>query len=217
MLFRRRRPLHLGQKLKHLLWPRGGWRRTATYFLHRLRRLPGTPESIAAGFALGAAISFTPLVGFHIMGALFMAMLIRGNYMAALLGTLVGNPWTFPLMWMMAFKIGAFLLSMEPGEGMPDELSVGYVRDLVGFVVFHRTQGEVVGFPIDWAYIREVVILVMVPWAVGSLVCALLSYPLFYYPTRNLVASYRRRRMALLRRRLERRQQQQRSAEGGAG
>ena len=78
-MFRRRHPIPLWQRLSRWLWPHIGWRRAGTYVWHRLTRLSGTPHSIAAGFACGTAISFTPFVGFHLLGGALLAFLVRGN------------------------------------------------------------------------------------------------------------------------------------------
>ena len=64
-MFRRRHPIPLWRRLQGWLWPHIGWRRLGIYLVKRLTRLPGTPHSIAAGFACGTAISFTPFIGFH--------------------------------------------------------------------------------------------------------------------------------------------------------
>lgn len=79
------------------------------YFLNRLKTLKGTPHSIAVGTACGAAVSFTPFVGFHSIIAVIAAWLIGGNIAAAVVGTLVGNPWTFPLIWLTVFYCGLWL------------------------------------------------------------------------------------------------------------
>ena len=71
--------------------------------LIRLKRLQGTPYSIATGFACGVAISFTPFIGFHMILAALTAWLIRGNIIASAIGTIVGNPWTFPFIWLAVF------------------------------------------------------------------------------------------------------------------
>ena len=78
--------------------------------LVRLKRLQGTPHSIAAGFACGVAISFTPLVGFHVLLAALTACLIRGNIIASAIGTLIGNPWTFPFIWVAVLYTGHLIL-----------------------------------------------------------------------------------------------------------
>jgi uncharacterized protein (DUF2062 family) len=80
------------------------------YLVRRVTRLSGTPHSIAAGLSCGIAISFTPFIGLHLLGAFALAKLARGNYVAAAVGTLVGNPWTFPFIFFVAYKLGHVLL-----------------------------------------------------------------------------------------------------------
>ena len=91
-----------------------GWRRLGIYLARRLTRLPGTPHSIAAGFACGTAISFTPFLGLHTVLSVLLAFLVRGNYLAAVVGTLVGNPWTFPFLCVASIKLGHVLLGGAP-------------------------------------------------------------------------------------------------------
>lgn len=80
--------------------------------LVRLKQLKGTPYSIAAGFACGVAISFTPFIGFHLVLAAIIAWIIRGNIISSALGTLIGNPWTFPFIWVAVLSTGNFILGI---------------------------------------------------------------------------------------------------------
>lgn len=114
MILGRRQPLSPYRRLRGWLWPYIGWRRAGRYLLMRIQRMPGTPHSIAAGFAAGAAVSFTPFLGAHFVMAFALAWLTRGNMLAAALGTLFGNPWTFPLIFAATYELGCFLLGMEP-------------------------------------------------------------------------------------------------------
>jgi len=81
--------------------------------LRKLDTLKGNPQSIAKGFATGAAVSFTPFVGFHALLAIIIAKIVKQNAMAAVLGTILGNPWTFPLIWYADLHCGKFLLQNE--------------------------------------------------------------------------------------------------------
>lgn len=78
--------------------------------LLQLKRLKGTPYSIAAGFACGVAVSFTPFIGLHLVLAAITAWIIRGNVVSSALGTIFGNPWTFPFIWALVLSTGRFLL-----------------------------------------------------------------------------------------------------------
>lgn len=80
-----------------------------------MAKLKGTPQSIAVGAACGIVISFTPFVG-ALMLAMIMAWVLRGNIMAALVGTTVGNPWTFPFIWVSIFYTGRKILGSDYTE-----------------------------------------------------------------------------------------------------
>ncbi|MBQ8482648.1 MAG: DUF2062 domain-containing protein [Alphaproteobacteria bacterium] len=99
--------------------------------LVRLKQLKGTPYSVAAGFACGVAISFTPFIGFHLILAAITAWFIRGNIVSSALGTLIGNPWTFPFIWIAVLSTGNFLL----GNGNMDN---------VNFLKIFEKSGEAV-------------------------------------------------------------------------
>ena len=126
-MFQRRQKQAVLRQLKGFVWPEMGWRRLWWYVAYRIVRLPGTPRDIAAGFACGAAVSFTPLIGLHLILGMVLARLIGANIVAALIGTIIGNPWTFPFIWVWSYKLGIWLgggPAMEPeqriGALMPD-------------------------------------------------------------------------------------------------
>jgi len=118
MLFRRREPEARSDQIRLWLWPRVSWRRSVSYFQKRVVRLSGSPHGIAIGAAVGAAVSFTPFLGFHLIIAFVIAWVLRGNLLAAAIGTCAGNPLTFPFIWAASYELGRFLLGQEAG-GIP--------------------------------------------------------------------------------------------------
>lgn len=112
-MFRRRNPRPLWQRLRSWLWPHIGWGRAVAYVVKRLKRLPGSPHSIAAGVAAGVMVSFTPFFP-HLATAALVAMVIRGSVVAAWVGTLIGNPSTFPVIWLLAYNLGLILMGHPP-------------------------------------------------------------------------------------------------------
>lgn len=162
--------------MREWVWPRAGWRRVAIYYRHRVARIPDTPYRIAAGFACGAAISFTPFVFFHIALSLLLAFIIRANLVAAALGTLVGNPWTFPFIWLGIYQFGSWLLGAEADPS---------VLGLIG-------SGKILADPTP----------ILLPATVGGLPMAFLVWWLVYWPMRRVVEQYRKRRARRLERRL---------------
>jgi uncharacterized protein (DUF2062 family) len=173
-VFRRRHPIPLRERLRRWLWPHIGWRRLGLYLVKRLTRLPGSPHSIAAGFACGAAISFTPFIGLHTLLSVLLSFLVRGNYLAAIIGTLIGNPWTFPLIWLATYHVGHFLLGTPALPEVPTEEP-------------HLTKLFADLQALIW------------PLTVGAIPLAIIAALATYFPVLRLVAAYqeaRRRRRA---------------------
>jgi len=178
--------------------------------LHRVGRLPGSPYSIAAGFACGAAISFTPLVGLHFcLGALW-AWAVRGNIVASMIGTAVGNPWTFPFIWVATYKFGSWLgLGPTHAEIRGSEFVAGHhgidFPALFAAMVDASTRGDVI-------YLFDRIWPIWLPMFLGSLPFVALAWPLFFLPLRPVVAAYQHRRIA---ERLRRRQAEERELREG--
>jgi len=80
---------------------------------HKLFRIKDFPESVAIGLAWGAAVSFTPLLGLHLVICYSGTWLMRGNLIAATVGTVVGNPWTFPFFFYLDYKLGILFFFKE--------------------------------------------------------------------------------------------------------
>ena len=91
-------------------------KRASLFYFLKLVRVKDTQDKLAIGFACGSMVSFTPLLGLHFLLAIVFAYIIRGNYVAALLGTIVGNPITFPFIWGLIYKVGAFVTSNKQKE-----------------------------------------------------------------------------------------------------
>ena len=80
---------------------------------HKLFRIKDFPESVAIGLAWGAAVSFTPLLGLHLVICYSGTWLMRGNLIAATVGTVVGNLWTFPFFFYLDYKLGILFFFKE--------------------------------------------------------------------------------------------------------
>ncbi len=147
------------------------------YLGHRLARLPGTPNSIAGGLAFGVAVSFTPLIGLHILLAIGLAWAARFNVVAAVIGTAVGNPWTFPLIWLLTYRVGGWLIGTGHGGEPPPDLSLQMLMER------------------PWR--------LFMPMLAGSAPISILAWLAFFWPGRYLVTVYqqnRRRRLSARRR-----------------
>lgn len=160
-MFKRREPQSLLRKLKEFFWPSMGWKRSLVYIKHRLVRLSDSTHKIAIGLAIGAGISFTPIIGTHFIQAGLLAYLVRANLFSAIIGTFIGNPWTFPFMWWSAITFGSFLFGvfgLPASTAIPDHMDFWIFADLV------------------W----NEPLRIFLPWAVGGYLLCLLSMPLTY-------------------------------------
>lgn len=110
MLFRRREAESLLERMRVHLWPRRSWSRSSRYVIYRLRRLSDTPHAVALGFAIGVFTAVTPFLGTHMAMAALLAWVIGGSVVAAVLGTFVGNPLTYPVFWYSTYEVGDLML-----------------------------------------------------------------------------------------------------------
>ena len=118
----------LAQRAKAFIWPERGFSLArGAYVVARLARLETSPHAIAAGFAAGAAVSFTPLLGLHFLLAFVLCFVTRGSFVAAVAGTVVGNPLTFPFIFAATYWLGTLIrrLVVTPPEDALDVVAEG--------------------------------------------------------------------------------------------
>lgn len=169
-MFRRREELHPLQKLREWFWPRIGWKRASIYVWRRVWRLTGTPHTIAMGVAAGAFTAFTPFLGFHVAMALLIAWVFRGNFIAAAFGTMVGNPLSYPPIWIATYDLGNRILGMS---GRPNV-------NLTEVLMSHKAF--------------DMILPVLVPMAVGSLPLGIAGAVVTYFVVKAAVSAYQLRR-----------------------
>lgn len=169
-MFRRRRKRQVHHHVREAVWPTIGWRRSVDYLRHRVGRLPGTPYAIAAGFAWGAAVSCTPFMGLHILLAAAGAWATRSSILASAIGTLVGNPWTFPFIWAWIYTLGVWILGR-------DAIMLNYAH-------------------LDLTYLYDNFWAIFVPMMAGGVPTALVVWAAFFFPLHAMVGKYQLMRRA---------------------
>ena len=189
-MFRRRKPMSTISQMRSVLWPARGFRRLFSYLFQRIIRLPGTPASIAIGFASGVAASFTPFLGFHFIIGGALAMLFRGNVLASAIGTFFGNPWTFILIWLADYEIGLSVIH-----------SLGYGADLRVFSIeeLGETMGRVMQFmsfsgKIAWVDLAVDFEQVFTPMLIGGIVLGSVAWVVSFLLTFWTVKGWRSHR-----------------------
>ena len=188
-MFRRRQPLTLSQKIRRALWPQRGWKRMGLYYWRRLIRLPSSPVAIASGFGIGAGLSFTPFIGFHLFGALALSWLTRSNLFAAAVGVLIiGNYFTFIPIMLLDYKVGLAVLEALGHTLLtpPDHVTLSYMIEQP--IAFTR---ELFAKPAD-------IMPLFGPLLIGSAVMGLAIYALSLSLIRPAIARWRNMRKARL-------------------
>lgn len=201
MVFKRRdrRPIWL--MAFEFFWPRGGWGRAFTYVKHRMRRLPDTPEKIARGIFAGVFTVFTPFYGMHFVVAALVAFIVRGNLLAALLATFVGNPLTYVPIAVLSTQIGLILLGRHPDAAGDGDTFVHKflfaAEDLKNNVIALFTDVDA-----DWTALTIFYHDIFYPYMIGGIIPGVIAALAAYYLSVPLIRAYQARRRGALKKKL---------------
>lgn len=206
MVFKRRNKRPLLRQVQDAVYPPRGWRRAVEYIGHRIKRIPDTPHKIALGFAAGVFVSFTPFFGLHFILAAIVAMALRGNVLASLMGTFFGNPITFPIIATVSYRFGEKILNIGGVDGNFGGIKTAIVN---GFVGTWQSILSIVGLSEPaWGQVAYFFTSVFLPYLIGGIVPGLIAGGLCYFLSRPLVAAYQKSRKARMQKKFERRQQE---------
>lgn len=187
----KRNPRSYSQMASDMVYPRGGWLRAVQYVMHRLKRLPDQPQKIGRGVAAGVFISFTPLFGLHLIGAMGLALAMRGNVLASVIGSFVGNPVTIPFIAVMSLGVGRKMLGVE------DSMTPAAIFDsfsAAGKQLAHNCMAILDHRVAEWDRLSHFFDTIFLPYLVGGLVPGLIAAIAFHYLTVPLVEAYHTRR-----------------------
>lgn len=192
MIFKRRERPSMVSRLREMLYPRKGFWRGFGYIGKRMRRLPDSPHRIALGFACGAFASFTPLFTLHFFVAALIAWVLRGNVIAALFGTIVGNPISFPAIASTALWLGKLLLGREGHgadfEGVMTAFGAGAQSAWSGIkALFGNGPADLTGLML---FLDDI----FLPYLVGGTILGVVAAFVSYWVVGPLVNAYQNRR-----------------------
>jgi uncharacterized protein len=161
-------------------------RKIAAYYWRRLLRVRATPHEIALGGAAGVFAACTPFLGFQMALAAGLAVLLRVSVPAALLGTFIGNPLSWPAIWSASYIAGAYILGSNPSIAA-DQLADGAsaFRATIEAPGVSLIENVAVNLSPLWE-----------PLLLGGLFVGLLAAIISYYPTRRAVRVFQMRRTA---------------------
>ena len=142
-------------------------KRASLFYFLKLVRVKDTQDKLAIGFACGSMVSFTPFIGFHFFLAIIFAYILRGNIVASLIGTFVGNPFTFPFIWIFIYKVGNIFFKNDQNVSL--ELTFQSLFDQ--------------GYDI------------LMPMLIGSLIVSIPIWLISYFTLKFLMSSLKKRRV----------------------
>lgn len=187
----KRKPRSYSQMASDIIYPRGGWSRAAQYVVHRIRRLPDQPGRIGRGIAAGVFISFTPFFGAHLIGGIALAWMLRGNLLASVLGTLIGNPVTIPIIAVMSVSLGRWMLGIHGGMS-PGVIMAAF--SAASGQLWHNFMSIFDGRVAEWDRLEAFFNGIFLPYLVGGLIPGIAAALISYYMTVPLVRAYHNRR-----------------------
>lgn len=82
----------------------------------KIIRLSDPPEIIARGAAIGVLMGILPTFGLGVLLSLGVAFVFRANKAAAVLGSLIMNPFTSPFFWGISAAVGSFIMREDRAE-----------------------------------------------------------------------------------------------------
>ena len=154
----------------------------------RLARIPGTSYAVAAGFACGSAVSFTPFIGLHFILAALLAWLIRGSILTSAMGTIVGNPWSFPFIWVATYQTGLFILRRKAAEGSVTDI----VSDTIGNIKISQFIDDFWGTA---ALLKPFFDLVFLPMLIGGAILGIVAWFVTYLPLYKVISKFKKQRL----------------------
>lgn len=137
------------------------------YMIDRIRRiftLDDSPSQLAAAFALGVFIAFSPTIGLHTVSCILFAWMFRLSKLVVFTAAFINNPWTIVPMYGFCLWFG---IKITGGDAVPSipwkELSFTNAYDVLmpylwpfiaGSLVVGLIAALLAYFVIYWAVIR---------------------------------------------------------------
>ncbi|MGI9391576.1 MAG: DUF2062 domain-containing protein [Boseongicola sp.] len=197
MVFKRRTPRTYYRAFAEAFYPKGGWTRALQYVVHRVRRLPDPAHKIARGIGAGVFTCFTPFFGLHFLVAAGIAWVIRGNMMAALLATFVGNPITFPFIAAISMELGTWIRGREPVP-LP-EVVAAFSDGALEF--WQNLMAMFTAEPTNWGNLAGFFDTFFLTYLVGGILPGFATAIAFYILSNPVLNAYQKARVMRLKRR----------------
>lgn len=202
MVFKRRDKISNLQKVLEFLWPKGGYKRAFNYVRLRVHRIPDQPHRIARGIFAGIFVTFSPFFGLHFFLAAALAKIMRGNIIASLFATFVGNPLTFVPIAALSMQTGNLLLGRTGASDNEIHRSLGGKFVDAWGDLKHNFMAMFTDEKADWHNLYVFYDEVFFPYMIGGLVPGAIAGVLGYYVSLPVIQAYQNRRKGRLKEKL---------------
>lgn len=202
MVFKRRSPRGWFSWVRQMVYPDGGFSRATRYVIHRMSRLPDDPRRVARGVFAGTLVAFLPIPGLQFLGGWALAVVMRGNILAALLATFVSNPLTTPVIAVFSVWFGHWLLGIDSSLSAE---AIGYAFADAGAELWRNIFAVFTPASVSWSRLGELWHNIWYPYFVGCLGPAVIAALAGYYLTIPIVHAYQKLRVAKAKERVEKR------------
>ncbi len=168
---------HWWHSFREWLWPSMGVKALLRWMELKIKRNKSTAHRSALGAAIGIGVTFTPFFGLHLVLVFLISRLLQANFWVGAIATLVGNPWTFPIITFWTFNVGHFILGSDrTGPPLEDPPSIVHV----------------------WEHFSYFLSSYIWPMAVGGIPTGIVLAVLTYYLLHNNITHYHNTRSEIL-------------------
>lgn len=179
MFFSYRTAMNFGERIRRKF----SLCRSFYYIRKRILRISATPHEVALGFSIGIFAACSPLLGLHVILAVFFSWVLHGNFAAAIIGTVFSNPLTFFLIIMADYKVGRLFLVFF---GNKDEISFSQIRTMLGDLTFSQS----------WSFFWETWDLIMMPMFVGGMFLGVIFGSLSYIGVYRTIIHFQKKSLS---------------------
>ncbi len=197
MLFRQRKKISFINKFLSYFWPKNGWGRLFKYATLRIKRLPGSPHSIALGFTFGVVAAMTPLFGLHFIIGIFLAWIFGASVIASIIGNFVGNPWTFPFICFFNLKIGSYFYT----SNYLTDINMKLISNEL-YLLWNAFYSFFIQFNIEGVNLYLSELKLIPPMFIGSIFTILIISGPCYLLSKFIIKNYQNNKLKLLKKKL---------------
>ncbi|WP_431358124.1 DUF2062 domain-containing protein [Sulfitobacter albidus] len=146
-------------------------------------------------------MTFSPLFGLHFVAAIVLAKLMKGNMVAALMATFVGNPLTFVFIALASLKSGHWILGTELQQGELRALSRKFGD--AGSDLWHNFVAVFTDDRMDWSGLAIFSRDIFYPYLIGGILPGIFFATLSYYLMVPVLRAYQQRRRGMIKAKFE--------------